>query len=177
MLRYALSFALCLMTAGAVPLSDDEWAARGAETLKPYKTNLQSALRSGLAKGQEHAISVCSLEAPELANKAGSPGVRVGRATNRARNPKNEPAAWLTPVVEAYAKEPAAAKPRVVHLENGAVGYAEPIFVQETCLMCHGEMISEPVRRALAGRYPDDEATGYRKGDFRGVFWVEFDAE
>jgi hypothetical protein len=22
--------------------------------------------------------------------------------------------------------------------------------------------------------YPDDEATGFSEGDFRGVFWVEF---
>jgi hypothetical protein len=177
MLRYALSFALCLLTVGATPVPDDEWAARGAEALKPYKASLQAALRSGLAKGQQHAISVCSLEAPQLADKAGAPGVRVGRSTDRARNPKNKPADWLAPVVAAYASNPAAAKPQVVHRENGAVGYVEPIFVQKTCLMCHGDMISEPVRYALAERYPDDKATGYKEGDFRGVFWVEFAAE
>lgn len=177
MLRYTLSFALCLLTIGATPLSDDEWAAKGAETLKPYKASLQSALRSGLAKGQQHAISVCSLEAPELARKASSPGVRVGRTTDRARNPKNKPEEWLAPVVETYAADPAAAKPRVIHRADGAVGYVEPIFIQQTCLMCHGGAIAEPVRHALAERYPDDKATGYAEGDFRGVFWVEFAAE
>jgi len=24
--------------------------------------------------------------------------------------------------------------------------------------------------------YPDDQATGFSEGDFRGVFWVEFQA-
>lgn len=175
--RYLLSFALCLLTIGATPLSDDEWAAKGAETLKPFKTNLQAALKSGLAKGPEHAISVCSLDAPELARKAGSPGVRVGRATNRARNRQNVPAEWLAPVVAAYAADPSTAKPRVMHLEAGTVGYVEPIFVQSPCLMCHGELLPEKVRRSLAERYPDDKATGYKEGDFRGVFWVEFAAE
>lgn len=177
MIRYALSFALCLMTIGATPLSDDDWAARGAETLVPFKTSLQAALKSGLAKGQTQAISVCSLEAPELARKVGKPGVRVGRATDRARNPKNVPAEWLAPVIEAYASDPNTAKPRVVHRTDGAVGYVEPIFIQTPCLMCHGEAISESVRSSISEKYPDDKATGYKVGDLRGVFWVEFDAE
>lgn len=175
MLRFSLALALSLATLGAAPVSDDEWAARGAETLKPFKSSLQAALRAGLSKGQEHAISVCSIEAPELAKKAGAPGVTVGRATDRPRNPKNAPAPWLAPIIEGYAAEPLGAKPRVVHLENGHVVYAEPIFVQQACLMCHGVSVPEKVRYALKERYPEDKATGYKEGDFRGVFWVEFE--
>jgi hypothetical protein len=30
------------------------------------------------------------------------------------------------------------------------------------------------VASSIAELYPDDEATGFSAGDFRGVFWVEF---
>ena len=54
------------------------------------------------------------------------------------------------------------------------MGYVEPIVAQPLCLTCHGKAISEATRAALAERYPDDKATGFEKGDLRGLFWVEF---
>lgn len=42
------------------------------------------------------------------------------------------------------------------------------------CLNCHGDknMLSEEVSAQLANLYPEDKATGYREGDFRGVIRV-----
>ena len=42
------------------------------------------------------------------------------------------------------------------------------------CLACHGEHPAEAVRERLAALYPEDNASGYREGDLRGVFWAEF---
>lgn len=40
------------------------------------------------------------------------------------------------------------------------------------CLMCHGEHIEPAVHARIGGRYPGDEATGYKEGDLRGAFSV-----
>lgn len=175
MIRFVFVMSLALLTTGATAPSDDDWARRGAETLGPFKQKLQAALKEGMAKGAENAISVCAIQAPELARQAGSDRVRVGRAAARYRNPENAPAAWLTPIVEEFASNPASASPRVVHREDGLVGYVEPIFVQPMCVTCHGETIPAGVRAKIEELYPEDKATGFKNGDFRGVFWVEFD--
>jgi hypothetical protein len=52
--------------------------------------------------------------------------------------------------------------------------YYQPMSIQPLCLTCHGpvENIPEKLRSALAAYYPDDRATGYNNGDFRGVVRV-----
>ena len=54
------------------------------------------------------------------------------------------------------------------------MGYAEPIIVQPMCLACHGESLAPEIAAKISEAYPDDQATGFKVGDFRGVFWVEF---
>lgn len=174
MIRFVFVLALALLTTCATAPSDEDWARKGAETLAPFKGKLQAALKEGMAKGAENAITVCSVQAPALAGEAGSEHVRVGRAASRYRNPANAPAAWLAPIVEEWASSSAKASPRVVRIGEGVVGYVEPIFVQAMCVTCHGETIPDGVRAKIEELYPDDKATGFKSGDFRGVFWVEF---
>ena len=45
--------------------------------------------------------------------------------------------------------------------------------ISNTCLACHGETVSGEVLEEIRAIYPDDEATGFREGEFRGVVWVE----
>src|SRR5690606_8583150 len=54
------------------------------------------------------------------------------------------------------------------------VEYMRPIVVQARCLACHGERerLAPTVRSLLDERYPNDEATGYRVGDLRGMVSV-----
>jgi len=44
--------------------------------------------------------------------------------------------------------------------------------------MCHGpeDTIPQDVKDAIGEHYPEDQATGFRKGDLRGWFWVEVPA-
>jgi hypothetical protein len=44
--------------------------------------------------------------------------------------------------------------------------------IDGVCLTCHGSVGSD-VAAALRERYPDDRATGYALGDFRGIAWAE----
>ncbi len=40
------------------------------------------------------------------------------------------------------------------------------------CLICHGENIDPGLHAKIKGRYPEDEATGFKEGDLRGAFSV-----
>jgi hypothetical protein len=173
MLSLLLSF-LLLAAGSAEPGDREQWVQRGAEVVAPFKSSLQSALKKGLAEGGPQAISVCRDQAPALAREAGSATVRVGRTSHKVRNPANTPEPWMEPLLAAYRETPDSRDARVVQLENGGVGYVEPIYLQAACVMCHGTSIAAPVRASIAELYPEDEATGFLSGEFRGMFWVEF---
>jgi hypothetical protein len=163
-----------LLALGAAE-GDAEWLARGAAAVAPLKRELKAALEEALARGgPEAAIDVCRLRAPELAARASSSLVRVGRTSDRLRNPANAAAPWMEPLLAVYRSAPEDRAPRVVRLPGGGVGYAEPIVVQPLCVACHGEALAPALRERLAERYPSDRATGYRVGDFRGLFYAEF---
>ncbi len=157
--------------------SDAETAARAHAAIAPFKKSLKEALMAELAKSPASAIDVCAEKAPALAKAASKEGVRVGRASTKLRNPANAPPGWLGPVMEELARAPSGtAASRVVDLGEGKRGYAEAIWLDAPCLLCHGPAIAPDVEAKIAERYPDDAARGFQVGDFRGVFWAEIDA-
>ncbi|RIL05388.1 MAG: hypothetical protein DCC71_10670 [Proteobacteria bacterium] len=168
-----LSAASLVLAAPLAAAQEDPRIARGAAAVAPFQQQLMAALQEGLAQGPEAAIDACRVRAPELARAASSGGVRVGRTSHKLRNPANAPAPWMKPLLAGYLASPADRRPHAVDLPDGRVGYVQPILVQAPCLVCHGESIAEPLRAKLAALYPHDRATGFREGDFRGVFWAE----
>ncbi|MDJ0926116.1 MAG: DUF3365 domain-containing protein [Gammaproteobacteria bacterium] len=148
---------------------------RGAEILQPFKRDLQAALQAGLADGIAGAIDVCRVQAPAIAASHAAESIRVGRTSHRLRNPANAPADWMKPVLADYL-EGGGRDPRLVPLADGTVGYVEPIVTQPLCLTCHGASLAPEVAKELAELYPDDQATGFRAGDLRGIFWARFPA-
>lgn len=149
-------------------------AQQGAELLRPFKSELQAALQQGLARGPAAAIDACRVRAPAIAAAQSRSGVRMGRSSHRLRNRANAPPGWVAPVLDAYTNGAGDRRPWVVSAGPGRTGYVEPIYIQPKCLLCHGAELSAPVATQLQALYPDDHATGFRAGDFRGVFWVEF---
>jgi hypothetical protein len=149
-------------------------AARGAELLAPFKSDLKDALMAGMKEGPVAAIGVCSELAPGIAASLSVDGVKMGRSSHKLRNPDNAPPAWLAPIIESYASGDDELSPRTVALSHGRTGYAEPIIVQPVCLTCHGSELAVGIAEQVAALYPEDQATGFSAGDFRGVFWVEF---
>ena len=122
-------------------------------------------------KGPAAAIEVCSKEATKIAKSVGKKhGVRIGRTSLKLRNPKNEPPAWVKPLIE-----DAPAEPQVVDLPEGHTGVLLPIKLQAKCLSCHGptDQIPDAILSQLAVHYPNDQATGFQADDLRGWFWVE----
>jgi hypothetical protein len=151
--------------------------SRAAAVLKPFKQQLQQALREGLAEGPVEAIGACRLRAPEIAASLSKDGVRVGRTSHKLRNPANASPSWVAPVLARYLAEPKGARtPSSVALPDGRSGYVEPIVTQPLCLTCHGESIAPALAARIRALYPEDRATGFREGDLRGVFWVELPA-
>ena len=148
--------------------------ARGAALLAPFKTNLQQALREGLAEGATEAVGACRIEAPEIAAKRSHDGIRVGRTSHRLRNPANTAPDWVKPVLDGFAADPSDRTPKSRALPSGRVGYVEAIVTQPLCLTCHGDALAPDVAERITSLYPEDRAVGYRAGDLRGVFWVEF---
>lgn len=158
---FAVFVALSLVACSEPPVDSQ---VRGAELLSPFKAELKEALVAGMQEGPAAAIEICSEKAPVIAAGLSVDGVTMGRSSHKLRNPENAPPEWLEPVAE----------PILVDLGDGRHGYAEPIFIQPLCLTCHGSNIDPAIAARIEALYPDDQATGFREGDFRGVFWVEF---
>ena len=162
----------------APSLTEEERQARvetAQDALVPLKTGLQGALQEAMQEGPEAAIEVCRLEAPRLADEASTDGIRVGRTSHRVRNPGNEPEAWMQPYLDEFLDEPAQpGTHRETVLDDGRFAYVEPIYMQPMCTACHGprEDLVPTIQATLDEQYPDDEATGFEAGDFRGLFWV-----
>jgi hypothetical protein len=137
-----------------------------------FKSTLMTSLMEGMLEGPEHAIGVCSVVAPELAEELSVDGVRIGRTSLRLRNPANSPEDWMRPLLEHYTVAGPGAEPRSVWVDDTTVGYVEPLYVGRPCLTCHGETVAESVREQIEELYPDDRSVGFREGDFRGLLWV-----
>lgn len=151
----------------------DPRVQRARAVLEPFQARLQAALQDGIARGPEAAIDACRERAPAIAAEVAPPGVEIGRTSHKLRNPANAPRAWVAPLLAQAVAEPAAAKPQVVALGGGRVGYVEPIRLQPMCLLCHGETLAPPIAERVRALYRQDRAVGFRVDDLRGLFWVE----
>ncbi len=138
---------------------------------KQLFAQLQGAMKAG---GPAKAIGVCRTAAPEIAAAVGSEHkLTIGRTALKLRNPANAAPDWAKTYVEKQSAEPV----QLAHAD-GRFAALLPIHLKLGCLGCHGpsEEIQPAVRQALAEQYPDDQATGFAKGDLRGWFWVEVPA-
>lgn len=175
MVRAALVLAILASIPGCdrSKINESRYREAGAAAVAPFKKSLKGALVAGLEKGPVSAISVCRLEAPELATVASTSDARVGRTSRKLRNPDNAPKPWMEPFLDRYETDPGSREPAVVAIDDETVGYVEPIYVQPLCVTCHGSTLSPELAAKLEELYPEDQATGYEAGDLRGVFWVE----
>lgn len=147
---------------------------RAQYTLLPFKEQLMGALTGALDEGGPvDAISVCRDEAPRIAGELGVGGVTMGRTSHKLRNPANAPADWVEPLLAAYVEDPSLEEPKAVRLGDGTFGYVEPIRAASFCMSCHGPSIEPELLAEIQALYPEDQATDFKVGDLRGVFWVQ----
>ena len=140
------------------------------------KGELQAALNEG---GPVTAISVCKLKAPRLTKEFSSlTGWYIARTSLKLRNPNNHPDAWEKQVMEQFLTRQTNGEPltnmeysEVILIDGRKIfRYMKAIEVMDLCLNCHGENVKPEIKRILTQLYPNDQATGFTKGDLRGAF-------
>ncbi|MCB0386918.1 MAG: DUF3365 domain-containing protein, partial [Bdellovibrionales bacterium] len=125
----------------------------GAELKKKLVGELSRGLKEG---GAVRAISVCKDKADEVTSAAAKKGVKMGRTSLKLRNPNNKPSPWAENLLNEWkvTRLNTPAEARVVVLEEGRVGYAEPLYTMPLCLNCHGQNIKPEVAKHLTSLYP-----------------------
>ncbi len=167
----------------ANPNGDPEAQAQGIAIAASQELSqrLVERLQAAMAEqGPVGAVNVCGDVAQQMTTDYNRErGVQVRRVALRNRNPLNLPDAFERPFLESAAgsteEEPVSAYGEFV--ESDAVSeyrYLSPIYLKPLCITCHGapEQIPAEVLEVIQERYPDDRATGFALGEFRGAISV-----
>jgi mono/diheme cytochrome c family protein len=161
------------------PLTEAAATEVGERAATAVMSHLMARVKKAMAEGgPEHAIDVCSEVALPLTAeiaKTQTRGVEVKRTSSRLRNPKNAPDALERLALDHFeTADPAKLPAELVQKVDDGFRYYRPIVVQPACLACHGDRaaMSPKVLSKLQERYPNDQATGYKAGDLRGIIRV-----
>ena len=134
--------------------------------------------------GAEKAVDVCHLKALPLTGEiiSGVPRVTaVKRTSLRLRNPANRPdAAEVVALARVEKDIGSGVLPKLLIQKIESPGQKpewrvyRPVGVAQQCVTCHGprESLAPELQARLAKRYPDDQATGYAVGQWRGLIRV-----
>jgi hypothetical protein len=134
--------------------------------------NLKHELKKG---GINKALKFCALNAYNITTKiqAKYPNATIKRISLKPRSPLDKPNKEETIILQTFEKlKKLKLKPKnlVIEKENKKVIY-KPLYIsKKVCLKCHGNI--EPnskISQTLKQYYPNDKATGYKLGDFRGA--------
>jgi hypothetical protein len=182
--------AILLSIASAIPAQPPETTTphprivESRAIVRQFGAELKAALERAIAEqGPVHAISVCRDEAPRIAARlTAQHGAMVARTALRVRNPANAPSRWQRVALHDLQERLAGgAHPQTLESfemgEDGSARYLKAIITAPLCTVCHGESIAPEIRRAVMEHYPEDQATGFRTGDLRGAFSVEWPAD
>lgn len=149
-----------------------------ASVFKLLSGELLTAMKE---KGFDGALKYCNLNALNLTDSiAESHGAMVNRLAERYRNPKNALMDSLDiAVYEEYLDLPGdelVESSRLHRLSDNSVVYFKPIVLQGQCVACHGSKstIGEDNYESIKSIYPNDKAIGFKPGDLRGIWRVEW---
>lgn len=161
--------------------ADAEVLATARQTADGLGHELMGLLLATLEReGPTAAIAYCSDSAQTRTAALNTATVQVRRVTMQPRNLANAPDAFEEALLRQFTRQHAEGRlpaDTSVWVGGGAdreLRYLRPIIVQQGCLACHGDPagFAPAIRTALKRHYPDDRATGYAVGDFRGAISV-----
>lgn len=148
------------------------------KTQQVLGSNLKMALQDS---GPQGAIEFCNIQAYPLVDSVeASMDVQIRRTSLKIRNPENEANALETRILQAYQynhEQGAKLSANVQELEDGYLLYTQPIVIENSlCLNCHGkvgETVGQDTYQLIKELYPADSATGFEKGDLRGMWSIK----
>lgn len=142
-------------------------------TFKTLGGNLKKTMAQG---GIENAINYCNANASDLIDSLGTyHNAIIRRTSNKLRNPNNAPTKAEELVLNKYLNGEQSG-PVVDILASGNKIFYAPIKMKPLCITCHGTVgktTSENDYATILKHYPNDKATNYQKGEFRGIWSIE----
>lgn len=134
----------------------------------------------GKAMGQGgplHALSYCNSKAIPLTDSlSGNWQVSIKRTSSKIRNSANTPSERERSILADFEKRPPSPN-SFIHRTDSSISFYKPIQLTGACLTCHGtpgQELSMELNQEIKELYPNDAATHYQNGAFRGMWVVEF---
>ena len=175
-------FCIIFATTLAYAADNQQLTEETRGTMKALGAELKATLKAAMkSEGPIKAISVCNVQAPKLAKKISTEkGMEVSRTSLKVRNELNAPDPWELSVLEQFEHRKAEGEAvktleyseETQHNGNRVFRYMKAIPADDVCLMCHGKKIKPDLSAEINKLYPNDQATGFSKGDIRGAFSV-----
>jgi hypothetical protein len=156
----------------------------GKETSKTLLQTLGKNMKAHMKKGGPmDALNFCANKAyslTESVNKKLKDGVSVKRISLKERSSINRAEADEAKVLKAMQtlKDANVVLPKhmVQKVSKDVYKFYKPLVINKgVCLKCHGDIQNKNLKDAIAKRYPQDKATGYKMGDLRGAIVVTID--
>lgn len=146
-------------------------------TKKVLGSNLMGTIQK---EGVKAALAFCNAKAYSLTDSmAIKYQAHIKRVSDRARNPDNKANSQELKHINTFKKVVANGDKITPILEQkeDSVAFYYPIVTNNMCLKCHGSPTSdiEPqITSFLSELYPEDQATGYRINEVRGIWSIKF---
>ena len=149
-----------------------------AKTQATLAENLKQALKDSGVKG---AIEFCNVQAYPLVDSIEkNMDISIRRTSLRIRNAQNTPNDLEARILEAYQynfENDQELTDNLQKIDDEYLLYTKPIVISNAvCLNCHGQVgqqVTEDVNHLLKSLYPEDHATGFKKGDLRGMWSIK----
>jgi len=159
-------------------MSDEEYLDQGLDISASTFLALSGALRKAIKTGGlENALAYCNENALALTDSLSDVyDVEIKRTSLKLRNPNNRPTADEVEILNQYeeAKNRGESLMAMLNEVSGVKKFYAPILVHDACMKCHGSISDISIYDSIIKHYPDDLATGYSMGDFRGMWSVTF---
>jgi len=163
-------------------VEEEEYINKGKEitkaSFKELSTNLMAQMKLG---GPKQAVPFCNTQAMPITDKmAKKYNVTIKRASDKVRNAENKATERELQIIAGYKaslENSSELSPIVeINSDKNKQFYA-PIIIKEKCLVCHGkpnEQLKVKTDSLIKSFYPHDKAIGYKNGDLRGIWSIEF---
>ena len=164
------------------PEESSVYLAKGQSIAKATFEALSGNLKKALEEsGVKEASEYCNIVAMPLTDSLSTlHQASIKRTSLKLRNPENKPGETELAILEEYRKKAEAGSemgPMVKAISADEVAFYAPIKTQTLCLTCHGVLGAELTQEnyaVLSELYPEDQATGYKDNEWRGIWSISF---